>query len=84
MRRVIRNIKTREFFQAGTWTLDASAAQDFPDTRDLLTTCAQYQLKDVELVVQTGYEAPGTYDINVPLPSVEYETSSLAPRPAAY
>ncbi len=71
MKRVIRNIKTREFFRAGAWTLDAAAAQDFPDTRELLTTCAQYQLRDVELVLQTGYEPPGTYDIRVPLPALE-------------
>lgn len=70
MRRVIRNIKTHEFFQAGAWTSDVFSAQDFPDTRELLTTCAQYQLKDVELIIQTGYEMPGTYEVCVPLPVV--------------
>ncbi len=84
MRRVIRNIKTREFFQAGTWTLDASAAQDFPDTRELLTTCARYQLKDVELVVQTGYESPGSFDINVPLPCADGGITSSGLRPPAH
>jgi len=83
LRRVIRNIKTREFFQAGAWTPDASAAQDFPDTHELLVTCARYQLKDIELIVQTGYEGPGCGEIKVPLPDPFSEAGSSAPQPAA-
>ncbi len=77
LRRVIRNIKTQEFFQAGTWTADASSAQDFPDTRELLATCARYQLKDVELIVQTDFEPPG-FEICLPLPTLGPETISAA------
>jgi hypothetical protein len=69
MKRVIRHTKTGEFFNAGTWTLSSSLAQDFPDTRDLLTACAQYQLRDVEVVLALGFEPPGSYDIRVPLPA---------------
>lgn len=68
VRRVIRHTKTGEFFCAGTWTLSSALAQDFPDTRELLTTCAQCQLQDVEVVLALGYETPGIYDIRVPLP----------------
>jgi len=68
MRRVIRHTRTGEFFNAGTWTRSVAHAQDFPDTRDLLTACAEYHLKDVELVVALGVEAAGTYPIRVPLP----------------
>jgi hypothetical protein len=68
VKRVIRSTRTGEFFSAGTWTLSSAQAQDFPDTRELLTTCAQYQLRDVEVVLSLGFEAPGTYDLRVPLP----------------
>jgi hypothetical protein len=68
MKRVIRHTRTGEFFNAGSWTHSEELAQDFLDTRDLLTTCAQYHLKDVELVIALGVETPGTYAIRVPLP----------------
>jgi len=71
VRRVIRSLRTREFFSEGTWTLDPSLAQDFPDTREVLTTCAEYHLRDVELALVLGYEAPGTYDVRVPLPAAD-------------
>jgi len=72
MKRVIRSIRTKEFFSGGTWTLDPALAQDFPDTRELLMTCAQYDLRDVELAVLLGYEPPGTCDLRVPLPRVDW------------
>jgi hypothetical protein len=68
VKRVIRHTKTGEFFSQGTWTLSSTHAQDFPDTRELLTTCTEYQLRDVEVVLALGYESPGTYDVCVPLP----------------
>ncbi len=71
VRRVIRNIKTLEFFSKGSWTLDSDQAQDFPDTREMLVTCAEYHLRDVELALHLGYEPPGTCDISVPLPAAE-------------
>jgi hypothetical protein len=83
LRRVIRNIKTGEYFQAGAWTNDALAAQDFPDTRELLATCARYQLKDIELVVQAGYETAGSCDIPVPWPVFDNVVTALAPQPSA-
>jgi len=71
VKRVIRHTKTGEFFSGGTWTLDPALAQDFPDTRELLITCTQHQLRDVEVVLQFGYEAPGIYDVRVPLPAMD-------------
>jgi hypothetical protein len=68
MKRVIRHTRTGEFFNAGAWTRSSALAQDFPDTRELLITCAEYHLSDVELVLALGFEAPGTCDICVPLP----------------
>jgi len=68
MKRLIRSLRTQEFFTEGTWTLDPALAQHFPDTRDLLMTCAEYHLKDVEVALQLGYEPPGNYDVRVPLP----------------
>ena len=68
MKRVIRHTRTGEFFNAGSWTQSEVLAQHFPDTRDLLTVCAHYHLKDVELVLALGVESQGTYPIRVPLP----------------
>ena len=68
MKRVIRHTRTGEFFNAGAWTPHETLAQHFPDIRDLLTVCAQYHLKDVELVLPLGVESPGPYPIRVPLP----------------
>jgi hypothetical protein len=68
MKRVIRHTRTGQFFNAGTWTQSAALAQDFLDTRDLLAACAQYRLRDVELVIALGVETPGDYAIRVPLP----------------
>ena len=50
------------------WTLSAALAQDFPDISDILKTCAQYHLKDVELVLALGVESQGSYPIRVPIP----------------
>jgi hypothetical protein len=68
MKRVIRHVRTGKFFNAGTWTQTSALAQDFPDTRDLLITCAQYHLSEVELVLALGIESPGALDICIPIP----------------
>ena len=79
MRRVIRSIRTREFFSAGTWTLDPALAQDFPDTLELLKTCAQYHLQDVELALQLDHEIPGTGGLLVQLPVIDQLSRPEAP-----
>jgi hypothetical protein len=71
VKRAIRHTKTGEFFSAGRWTLDPALAQDFPDTRELLITCSERELRDVEVVLLLGHEAPGTCDVRVPLPIVD-------------
>ena len=68
MRRVIRHTTTGEFFNAGDWTSNEALAQHFPDTQDLLRACAQYHLREVELVLALGVETEGNYPIRVPLP----------------
>lgn len=68
MRRVIRHMKTGEFFNAGDWTSNEALAQHFPDTRDLLKACMHYHLRDVELVLALGVEREGNYPIRVSLP----------------
>ncbi len=68
MRRVIRSIRTHEFFSDGKWTLDPALAQDFPDTLELLKTCAKYHLQEVELALQLDHEPPGACGLRVPLP----------------
>ena len=82
MRRLIRNIKTREFFRGGIWISDPGAAQDFPDTLEMLTTCDFYQLTDIEVIVQTGLEPPDTCEIRIPLPVVFDNDPTLERQPA--
>ena len=71
MKRVIRNIRTQEFFSNGIWTRNPALAQDFPDTLEILLTCAEYHLRDVELALQLGCGIPDACDICLPLPAAD-------------
>jgi hypothetical protein len=66
VRRLIRNIKTREFFQAGTWTLDAAKAEEFPDVASLMKICTLRQLKGVEMVLR--FQGAEVQEVVVQLP----------------
>ena len=52
MRRLLKNLRTCEYFARGRWTPDPSQAQDFPDSGQAINTCLRYHLTDVELVLQ--------------------------------
>ncbi len=71
MRRLLRNIQTREYYSHGTWTQDAVLAQDFPDTMAAVRITIEQKLPAVEIVLQLGAEASQEYDICVPLTTVQ-------------
>ncbi len=71
MRRLLRNIATREYYRYGAWTQDATLAQDFPDTMTAVRITIEEKLPAVEIVLQLGSEPSNEYDISVPLTTVQ-------------
>ncbi len=67
MRRVLKNFKTQEYFSQGHWTREPSEAQDFPDSGNVINTCLQYHLTDVELVLQLNAEPQDAFDTHLRL-----------------
>jgi hypothetical protein len=67
MRRVLKSLKTREYFSRGHWTPEASQAQDFPDAGNAINTCLRYHLTDVELVLQLNAEPQDALDTHLRL-----------------
>ena len=53
---LIQHSKTHEFFHEGNWTLDSRWAQEFSDVAKAITACLSHELRDVELVLQFGFE----------------------------
>jgi hypothetical protein len=66
MVRVIRDIKTGEYFKQGRWTPNFDEAQQFEGTPAVLKTCAALELKDVEMVMRLDPERP---DVRVRIPN---------------
>ena len=56
MRRLLKSVKTREYFGDGYWTPDPALAQDFPDAGKAIDACLKHHLTDVELVLQLNAE----------------------------
>jgi hypothetical protein len=67
MRRLLKSIKTREYFGPGYWTPDPAQAQDFSDAGQAISTCLRYHLSDVELVLQLEAEPQDLYDTHLRL-----------------
>ena len=65
---LIQKAKTSEFFHNGTWTLNSSWAEEFPDLVRALSACVRHELYDVELVLQFGFEVGRHYTMRLPLP----------------
>jgi hypothetical protein len=66
MVRVIRDIKTGEYFQKGKWTPNFLDAQQFAGIPAILKICVALELKDVEMVLRVDPERP---DLRVPIPN---------------
>lgn len=69
-RHIIRDIKTRAYFRAGSWVDDPTLAEDFKHTRLVIEACAQYNLRDVEMVIQVSEKPSPKYDIVLPVSGV--------------
>jgi len=88
MRRVIRSLRTQEYFSQGHWTREASQAQDFADAGNAIAACLRYRLTEVELVLQLSTEPQEAFDTHLrlfdyePLPDAATATpaESAAPR----
>ena len=67
MRRLVKNIRTQEYFSQGQWTREASEAQHFTDAGNAIETCLHYHLTDVELVLQLNAEPHEAFDTHLRL-----------------
>ena len=67
MKRVLKSLKTHEFFSQGHWTREASEAQHFTDAGNAIETCLRYHLTDVELVLQLNAEPHEAFDTHLRL-----------------
>ena len=67
MRRLLKSVRTREYFGHGYWTPDPALAQDFPDAGKAIDTCLKYHLTDVELVLQLSTEPQELCDTHLRL-----------------
>ena len=67
MRRLVKNIRTQEYFSQGQWTREASQAQHFTDAGNAIETCLRYHLADVELVLQLNAEPHEAFDTHLRL-----------------
>ena len=67
MRRLLKSLKTQEYFAQGRWTPEPSQAQHFPDAGNAINTCLMYHLTDVELVLQLDAEPQAGFDTHLRL-----------------
>ena len=67
MRRLVKNLKTQQYFCQGRWTSEPGQAQDFPNAATAINTCLQYGLTDVELVLQVNSEPHAAFDTHLRL-----------------
>ena len=74
MRRLLKSLRTHEYFSRGRWTPEADQAQHFTDAGKVIDTCLKYHLTEVELVLQLNAEPQDAYDTHLRL--FDYDTRS--------
>ena len=52
MKRLLRRRSSREYFKAGSWTINPEEADSFTDIVEAAETCVRYGLSDVELALR--------------------------------
>ena len=67
MRRLLKSLRTQEYFSQGRWTPESSQAQHFPDAGIAINTCLKYHLTEVELVLQLDAEPQQGFDTHLRL-----------------
>jgi len=80
MRRLVKSLRTQEYFSQGRWTPEASQAQHFADAGNAIETCLRYHLTDVELVLQLNAEPQAAFDTHLPL--FDYRPRACSAPPA--
>jgi hypothetical protein len=65
---LIQRTKTREYFLQGRWTLDSGWAQQFANLAQAIGACLEHELRDVELVLQFGFEVGRLCSLHLTLP----------------
>ena len=50
-RRVVRHRVSRRYLRDGGWTKDVNQARDFHTIREVVETCVEKELREVELVL---------------------------------
>jgi len=67
VRRLIRSLKSCQYFRNGQWTADPDLAEHFPDAGKVVEACVRFHLVDVELVLQRVGETSGFFDMHLRL-----------------
>jgi hypothetical protein len=67
MRRLLKSLRTHEYFGQDQWTPDPGQAQDFPDSGKAIDTCLKYHLTDVELILQLEAQPQDAFDTHLRL-----------------
>jgi len=66
--RLVRHKTTQAYWgNDGEWTCDHASARHFEDIQSVLRFQRQWNLSEIELVLQTGPEPSPEYDIVLPL-----------------
>ena len=80
MKRLIRDKRTKKFLtKEGTWTTDASAAEDFGNISSVIRAEQKHNLNGVELLMVME-EKPSSYDVVLPL-GIHSQSRSDKPKP---
>src|SRR5436853_7153649 len=82
VRRLIRSLKSLQYFRGGQWTADPNLADHFSDAGKVVEACVRHHLVDVELVLQRLSEPSGFFDLHVKLLDLP-AGSAAVPVPAA-
>jgi hypothetical protein len=67
VKRLIRSVRSSEYFRGGQWTFDPKDADQFPDAGKVVEACIRYHLTDVELVLQLTTQPSGSFEMHLPL-----------------
>jgi len=65
--RLIRSVRSCEYFRGGQWTLDPKEADHFPDAGKVVEACIRHHLTGVELVLQLTTVPSGNFEMHLPL-----------------
>ena len=78
VRRLIRNLRTCEYFRGGQWTADPNQADHFSDAGKVVEACIRHHLMDVELVLELNTEPSGIFETHLRLLDQPGEVSNAS------